>query len=238
MFLLFLVGLLGENTFSDIRGYTQGLGILHMFPDIYPSTSYYIQGAISNFYGINGTFLFSLSYNKPNISVGTSLLNLISYYRSATITIAIRHVMQNVYTKGVAITFQREIIPMSVNRISFAFSTGIHLFKKLRIHASVYDIPVRTRIPLFINISTTIGRTGIVIEGEKGLPLKLLLFQNFKISNRVKILLSFSTAPNNLGIGIIIRHKNIYFEPFTKIHDVLGQSSGLIVEYAPSQSYN
>ncbi len=237
MVFLLLIAYLTGGLFSDARGYRQGLGTLSIFPDIQPEVCNF-QAGIRNFYGISGTLLMSISYNKPEFSIAVSTINLASYYRTFCMTFVIRHTQINNLSGGIGFTFEREFIPQTRNKIAFSISTGTKPFQSLYIHGGIYGIPIRTRIPFLILIITPVGKTGVFLEGEKGLPLKLLVFQNFKLSKRIKACVSFSTSPNKLGIGILLSHEKLLFEPFSEIHDVLGQSGGVIVEYAPLKSYN
>ncbi len=237
MLLLLAISLFSGSVFADIRGYRQGLGTVSVFPDI-KITDYSIQAGLRNFYGLSGTYLFGISYNRQPLSIQATFMNIASYYRTASLSFAIRKESKNGLSAGTGFSFIREFIPYTENRIVFALSSGIKPFSTLSIHTGVYGVPVRTRIPILIMVTTLAGKTGILLEGEKGLPLKLLLFQRFNLTERIRTYLSFSTSPNKLSIGITMQYHNLLFEPFSEIHDILGQSGGIIVEYAPSQSYN
>ena len=224
-------------SFSDNTGYRPGVGTEHIFPDISENTKN-VQFGVRNFYGIRGTFLSAISYNQPQFSVEASFLSLSSYYRRIGISFSLRHEINNIFKTGVSFSLNRELLPYNENRITFGISSGINLLPHINVHAGIYDVPEGTRIPLLVNIQTAAGTTGIIIEGESGLPLKLLLFQRFKISKKLSTYLAFSTAPNKMVIGLDISKGKVLFDVFSEIHDVLGQSGGMVVEYTPFKLYN
>jgi len=236
LFCLLFISFTGA-LFSDNTGYMPGLGTEHIFPDIRENTKN-VQLGIRNFYGIRGTFLSAISYSQPQFSVEASFLSLSSYYRRVGISFSLRHEINNIFKTGVSFNLNRELVPYNENKITFGISSGINLLPHVNIHAGIYDIPEGTRIPLLVNIQTERGTTGIIIEGQSGLPLKLLLFQRFTISKKLRTYIAFSTSPNKLVIGVDISEKRVLFDVFSEIHDVLGQSDGMVVEYTPSKLYN
>ncbi len=233
--LIFLLSLPG-SLIADFTGYRQGAGTYKIFPDILPEIEN-IQLGARNFYGIKNTLLLYTAYNRKEFTSSAELIKLETYYTAALLGFSLRYPFYNVKT-GLSVVFDREFKPTPKNSIDFSLSTGIQIFKDLGLHSGISGFPSRIRIPLLVDIHTKVGETLILLEGERYMPLKAEVSQSFILSRRVKILLFMSTVPYKIGINVSLSFKKIILEAFSEIHDILGQSGGAMVEYAPSKSYN
>ena len=224
-------GLLG-----DFTAYRQGVGTYKIFPDIYPENTS-IQLGARNFYNIKGTIMFAAAYNENTTSFSANYIALQTYYRSLEAGFAIRHSIKGV-NYGICVSYSREFLPVTKNSLDFSISTGISITKALTFHTGISSFPSHVKLPALINIDSPAGITSLYLEGEKYMPLRVAIFQTFLITKRISFLIFFSTTPYKIGVSITFKYGKLNFTAFSEIHDILGQSSGALVEYAPFKSYN
>ncbi len=236
MYLIWLLISIEGSLFADFTGYQQGLGTYKVFPDIVPSYQN-IQLGLRNFYNIKGTAMLSIALNKKQLGFSVTYLNLGSYFKFLELGFTIRRKIKEI-NYGLCITFNREFLPVFKNYIEFSTSTGINLSKALNIHAGVSGLPYHVKLPLILNMNSPAGKTSLLVEGEKYMPLRVSVFQRFLLSPRISFLLFLSTVPYKIGASITLSYGKIKFTGFSEIHDTLGQSGGALVEYAPYKSYN
>lgn len=235
-YIVFTIFTITGGLLGDFTAYRQGIGTYKIFPDIYPENTS-IQLGARNFYNIKGTIMIAAAYNGNTISFSANYIDLQTYFRSLETGFAIRHNIKGI-NYGICVSFNREFLPVTKNSVDFSVSTGINITKTLTFHTGISSLPSNVKLPALININSPAGITSLYLEGEKYMPLKVTVFQMFLITKRISFLIFFSTTPYKIGASITFKHGKLNFTAFSEIHDILGQSSGALVEYAPFKSYN